>query len=129
MISANYFRVTPGEILGATLFIVGFYVMGYGLERFYYEALGTWILSPLIYVKISPAPLDHWLLYAFNDSPLLCRLACAVPIALLAVALFLACHSLRRNSLPAACACFLLVLAVFSVFHSLQRFGLSYVAG
>lgn len=118
---------TPGVIVGATLGLIFSYVLIRGPIPFYYESMGTMLLAPAIYVRLLPAPYDHYLLMAFAQNPLGCYLLCFVPVLLLVAAVSCAFHSLRRQSVPAAFTSFGLCGVVFGTYHWLQPLGITFI--
>lgn len=116
---------TPWRIVALMTLAVTAYVMWRGPERFYYESYGTWILSPVIYVRLLPPPLNTWLLTAMHQFPVLVHLVCAAPVALLGLSLGCSVRAIRRDSVGFAVLAFALTLTVFAVYHWLQPFGLT----
>ncbi len=120
--------VTPRRVVMFTGAAVTLYIFYIGPERFAFESFGTWILSPLIYVRLLPDPLNHWLVTAMLSHPLIGHAFCVVPIAMLVAALVLAVHAVRRNSLPSAYVSLALAVTVFSVYHLVQPMGITFIA-
>lgn len=118
--------LTPARVSTLTVGLPILYVLLVGPERFYYESWGTWIVSPVIYTRISPAPLSDWLRFEFVHGPFATIFVYAVPVALLFLAAVLALVSIGRNSLSIAFVSLGLVLTVFAVYHFLQPLGISY---
>jgi hypothetical protein len=118
--------LTPARVCALTVALPIVYVLRVGPERFYYESWGTWIISPVIYTRISPAPFKDWLRLEFVQGPFATIFVYAVPVALLFLAAVLALVSIGRNSLSIAFVSLGLVLTVFVVYHFLQPLGISY---
>ncbi|HEY5792881.1 MAG TPA: hypothetical protein VIS74_06245, partial [Chthoniobacterales bacterium] len=57
----------PNFILATTSAAVFVYILGQGGERFYTEAWGTLLLSPLIWIRLAPPPLNEWILRACRN--------------------------------------------------------------
>ncbi len=119
--------LTPARVSAFAAGLPILYVLLIGPERFYYESWGTWIVSPLIYTRISPSPLSEWLLRGFCQGPYLTYVSYAVPVVLLFAAAVLALFSIGKNSLRLAFASLVLVGSVFTVYHFLQPLGMTYV--
>ena len=119
--------LSPVRILAFTAICVAVYLAWVGPERFYYEALGTWILSPLIYIRILPVPLSYWLLSALHHHHALSLVLYGAPVFLLVVALSAAIVSLHRRSLTSAFAALGLTALVFGTYHVLQPMGITLV--
>lgn len=101
------------------------YVLAVGPEKFYYESLGTLVLSPLIYLRLCPAfisvPARRFLLdHRWADLVL-----CGIPGALLLLAAILGFLAYRKNSLPMSLVALLLTILVFATYHFLQPLGLT----
>ncbi|GAT33181.1 hypothetical protein TSACC_21591 [Terrimicrobium sacchariphilum] len=120
--------VTARRVVVFTAALIGIYILFIGPERFAFESFGTWMLSPLIYVRLLPDPFNHWLVTAMFRQPLIGHAFCVIPIAMLVAAIVLAVHAVRRNSLPSAYVSLGLSVTVFSVYHLIQPMGMSYVA-
>lgn len=120
--------VTARRVVIFTAALIVFYILCIGPERFAFESFGTWILSPLIYVRLLPEPLNHWLVTAMLRHPLIGHAFCVIPIAMLVAAFALAIHAVRRNSLSSAYVSLGLSATVFSVYHLIQPMGMTYVA-
>jgi len=119
---------TPARVAALAVGLPIVYVLLIGPERFYYESWGTWIVSPAIYTRISPPPLNGWLLHGFCRGPYLTFASYAAPVLLLFFAALLALLSIGKNSLLLAFASLVLVGSVFAVYHFLQPLGITYVA-
>jgi len=124
--SFGLWTIAPVLVVGLTMLLVFGYVIIRGPVPFYYESLGTMLLAPVIYVRLLPAPYDHYLLMAFAANPLGCYLLCWVPVLLLVSALSCALYSLRRGSLPAALTSLSLCVVVFGTYHFLQPLGFTF---
>ena len=103
------------------------YLLWIGPERFYYESFGTWILSPVIYVRILPPPFNGVLLHALHDSPGLVYLLYALPIFFLVLATLAAFRSIHRHSVVSALGALALMTLVFGVYHYLQPLGITLI--
>lgn len=119
--------LSPAIIVGATMLFVISYVMIRGPLPFYYESIGTLLLSPAIYVRLLPAPYDYYLMAACVENPTACYLLCLIPVLLLISAVSCAIHSLRRDSVAAAMTSLALCLIVFGTYHYLQPLGISFI--
>lgn len=115
------------RVVGLTVLSIVLYVLWRGPERFCVESLGTWIISPGIYVRMLPEPFSHWLLSGVVRSTWVGPLLCVIPMLLLAAAGVAGAHSLRRNSLPYAFASLGIIALVFSVYHYMQPMGITLV--
>lgn len=104
------------------------YIIAVGIQKFLIESFGTWLLSPVIYQRILPAPLGHSILYLVVKFPILCDGLCAIPVLLLGVAGLLSISALCDGSVLKAGIAFWLVSGVFIIYHHLQPFGMSYYA-
>lgn len=117
----------PVLIVALTALSVAIYVLLVGPEAFYYESLGTLMLSPIIYVRILPAPLNEYLLYALAANPTGSLLLCLVPVLLLLLSVIAAINALRKRSVRAAVLCFTLCAVVFCTYHWVRPMGMTYV--
>ncbi len=125
---APHALITPVRVVAAAFLLPIAYVVIIGPERFYYESWGTWILSPVIYTRISPSPLKEWLLYGYCTSKPLTLISIALPVILFslsAVAAFIAIHA---NSLRFAFLALFLTSGLFGVYHFLQPLGITFIA-
>lgn len=123
-------RAYPGPVcctLSTTAIATFLYVLIIGVERFCIESWGTLILSPLIYTRLLPAPLDTVLRKLLITEPTASFLLQVAPVALLVLALAAAAVALRRNSLSLALVSSALVASVFGVYHFLQPMGMSLI--
>lgn len=105
---------------GATVF---FYIHLTGPEVFYLESVGTLILSPLIYFRFLPAPMDVFYMRALGNSLLLQNLLCILPLAVIGISSLAGLISLKNRSLGLALVCMFGVGSVFSLYHFLQPYG------
>lgn len=112
-------------VLIATLAGVVLYVFIQGAEKFYVESMGTLVLSPLIYIRLAPAPIHDWLLRASN--PAVCLALCLVPVGMLLGAVGCGISAYRRNSLPLALAAFSTTAVIFGVYHAVKHLGFTVV--
>ena len=120
--------ITPVRVVATAFLLPVVYVAIIGPERFYYESWGTWILSPVIYTRVSPSPLKEWLLYGYCTWKPLTVFSIALPVILFflsTVAAFIAIHT---NSLRFAFLALLLTTGVFGVYHFLQPLGITFIA-
>ena len=120
--------LTPQRVVSLGLFLPCFYVLMIGPERFYYESWGTWIMSPVIYTRISPYPLNLWLVRGFLTGNALTCAVLAAPIVILLVSAVLAWVAIAKNSIIFAFSSVALAVFVFTVYHFLQPLGISYVS-
>lgn len=118
---------SPAFVVAATATFVGTYIMLRGPIPFYYESMGTLIMSPAIYARLLPEPFDYHFLIALRANPTGCQLLCLVPVLILTSAVSCAVHSLRRHSLPAAFTSMGLCLLVFGIYHWIQPLGITFV--
>jgi len=107
--------------------VVFAYVIWQGLDRFFVESYGTLLLSPLIYIRLLPAPFSEQLLRAANASEWLNWLILAIPLGMLLAALLLSVRAFFVRSLLSALVATLLVTLVFGVYHSVKHMGLTVV--
>ena len=124
---AAVFRLTPWRVVVFTVACIFAYVVWRGLERFYFESFATLIVSPAIYTRILPAPLNQWLLRLLIDHSYLSYALYAIPVGMLLLAVAACIHAIRKNSVPLALVAFLFVAIVFGTYHWLQPLGISYV--
>ena len=115
-------------ILIATAGAVCLYIFLRGVLDFYTEAYGTLLLSPTIYIRLAPAPLDEWLLRACVSFKGFDLLICAAPVVLFGVALLLAQRAFQRQSVPLAVLASLIVCTIFTVYHSVKHLGFTVVS-
>jgi hypothetical protein len=119
--------VTPRRIVAFTVAAIVTYVLWRGPERFYYESLGTWVVSPSIYVRVLPIPLNEWLLAGIRIVPVLSGLLCIAPLVMLALSFALALSSIWKGSLLHAFLSLGLAATVFSVYHFVQPLGITLI--
>jgi hypothetical protein len=124
---ASRFAPARGIVL-ITLLLPLVYALSVGLERFWWESWGTWLLSPIIYVKVLPAPVGEILLRSMNAVPEFCNVLCAIPVGMLLLSSVLALRAFLVGSIVYAGAAFWLVSAVFIVYHHLQPLGMQFIA-
>lgn len=120
--------VTARRVVVFTATLIVLYILCIGPERFAFESFGTWMISPLIYVRLLPDPFNHWLVTAMVRQPLIGHAFCVIPIAMLVAACVLGVHAVRRNSLPSAYVSLALSVTVFAVYHMVQPMGMTYVS-
>jgi len=106
---------------------MGVYILWQGVEKFCWEAFGTWIISPVIYVRICPMPFKYWLVSAVNDWAIVGFLLCLVPVAMAVVSLGLGARACWKGSLPVAIAACFLMTTIFIVYHSVKHLGIQFV--
>jgi uncharacterized membrane protein len=119
--------VTPQLVVASTVMAIGIYVLWRGPERFYYESLGTLIISPGIYVRVLPFPFNQWLLAGIQSFRPLPAILCIAPLAVLLLSFAFALYSIWKESLLHAFASFALAATVFSVYHWMQPLGISLI--
>jgi hypothetical protein len=119
--------VTPHRIVALTFAAIVTYVLWRGPERFYYESLGTWIVSPSIYVRVLPGPLNQWLLTGIRNFPPLSAILCIAPLAMLSLSFAFALSSMWKESLLHAFLSLGLAAIVFSVYHFVQPLGITLI--
>ncbi len=124
-LSANV--ITPRRVVAFTAAAILTYVFWQGPERFYYESFGTWIVSPGIYVRLLPFPLNEWLLVGLRHLPPLTWALHLAPLVMLALSLALAMYSIWNKTLVHALISLALVAIVFSVYHFLQPLGITLI--
>lgn len=117
--------VTAKSIVALTCFLVVFYLLWVGPERFYYESFGTWIVSPAIYPRLLPVPWSGWLLKILLHAPVTCLFLQAVPVLMLVGACAAGAISISKNSRLLACTSLGLTGIVFGVYHWLQPMGIT----
>ncbi len=119
--------ITPQRVVAFTLIAIVMYVFLQGPERFYHEAFGTWIISPVIYVRLLPFPFNHWLLAGIRNFPPLSAILCIAPLLILSLSFAFAIYSIWQNSLVHAFLSLALAATVFSVYHCVQPFGITLI--
>jgi hypothetical protein len=119
--------LTPLRVVGFTAASIMIYVLWRGPERFYYESLGTWAISPSIYVRVLPSPFNQWLLAGIQKIPLLSAALCGAPLVMLSLSFASALYSIWRESLAHAFISLALAAAVFSVYHCVQPLGIRFL--
>jgi len=119
--------ITPRRVVTFTMTAIVIYVFWKGPERFYYESFGTWMISPVIYVRVLPFPLNEWLLAGIRHFPLLPTVLCMAPLAMLSLSFAFAIYSIWNKSLLHAFISLGLAAAVFSVYHFIQPFGITFI--
>jgi len=118
--------LTSVRIVAFTIAAIFVYLIWRGPERFCYESFGTLIVSPELYTRVLPSPVNHWLLSALIKAPVLSYVLYAFPVFMLLGALAAGVQSIRRDSIHYACACLLLAGTVFGVYHFLQPLGMTF---
>ena len=119
--------ITPWAVVAFTVTAILSYILWKGPERFCYESFGTWIVSPGIYVRLLPFPLNEWLLTALRHMPLLASALHLVPVALLSLSFALSLYAIWNKTVVHAFISLGLAVAVFSAYHFLQPFGIELV--
>lgn len=114
-------------ILLANAAAIAGYMWCQGFERFWWESYGTWLLSPIIAIRLLPHPLNEWLLRAANFKPLLGDLLCVVPVVMFLASIWLGIRACRSRSMPAAVASCVLMSTIFVVYHSVKHMGIHLV--
>ncbi|CAN5795175.1 hypothetical protein BH09VER1_BH09VER1_19420 [soil metagenome] len=117
---------TSVRIVAFTIAAILLYLIWRGPERFCYESFGTLIVSPEIYTRVLPSPVNHWLLGALIKVPVLSYVLYAFPVLMLLGSLAAGIFSIRRNSIVCAYACLFLAGTVFGVYHLLQPLGITF---
>lgn len=118
--------LTAERIVAGTATAVFLYTLWRGPERFCYESFGTLILSPEIYTRVLPAPINHWLLSALLHQPALSLVLYAIPVMMLVAAASSAVLAWRHKSEVCAWICCGLVALVFGTYHLLQPLGITF---
>lgn len=111
-----------------TVLFPGAYILAVGIQKFVIESWGTWLLSPIIYQRLTPGPLRYSLLSLMVKFPIFCDALCAIPVLILIAAAVLGAWALWDGSILKAGIAFWLVSGVFIAYHHLQPMGLSYYA-
>jgi hypothetical protein len=119
--------VTPHRVVAFMVAAIVTYVLWRGPERFYYESLGTWVISPSIYVRVLPVPLNEWLLGGMRSFPLLSGVLCVAPLVMLSLSFAFALSSMWKESLVHAFLSLGLAATVFSVYHFVQPLGITLI--
>ena len=119
--------ITSGRVVAFTVAAVVLYIFWQGPERFYYESLGTWSISPLIYASVLPFPVNEWLIVGMRHIPLLTAALHTAPLLMLAISFALAMYSIWNSSVLHALISLGLVATVFSVYHVMQPFGITLI--
>lgn len=114
-------------LLLANLVAIGAYVLWQGLYRFSVESFGTWMLSPLIVLRLSPPPMRYWFLRLNAELPIFSEIVCLVPVLIFTIAAVLGTWSGRRGSLPVAMVACTLMTSIFVVYHSVKHLGMRLV--
>ncbi len=118
---------TARRVLALTGMLLAFYLFWVGPERFYIESFGTWIISPVIYSRILPAPWKAMLIKMLVFAPWTSLILQSIPVLLLLGATAAAVFSIVKDSLALACLCMGTTGLVFGVYHYLQPLGISLV--
>lgn len=105
---------------------VAVYIFWQGLEKFWWESFGTWIISPVIFVRICPEPFKYHLLALINSWSAIDFLICGVPVVMFVAAILIGAIAYRKNSLPMAMAACVLMSTIFVVYHSVKHLGISF---
>jgi len=108
--------------------LVAAYVLAVGPHDFYYESLGTLLLSPIIYLRFVPASVALPAARFMLDHPWSALVLCAIPVVMLVVAVILGILAYRKNSLLLSSLALLLTLLIFTTYHYLQPLGFSVFA-
>ncbi len=119
--------VTPGRVVAFTVAAMAVYVLWRGPERFYYESLGTLIVSPGIYVRVLPFPFNEWLLAGMRSFRHLPTILCIAPLVILLLSFAFALYSIWKESLLHAFVSLALAATVFSVYHWVQPLGITLI--
>jgi hypothetical protein len=102
---------------------VASYIFWQGFEKFLIESYGTLILSPLIYIRLAPEPWSIYLLKASASSEWFCLFLCGIPLLMISGAAALLVRAFIHQCMTAALVAMLLVVMVFSVYHSVKHLG------
>lgn len=113
------------RIVALTGILVVCYVVWIGPQRFYFESFGTWIISPVIYPRLLPAPWKGWLLRILVGTPWTGLVLQAIPVLMLLGAFAAALVAIAKDSAILACAALGLTGTVFGVYHFLQPLGIT----
>jgi hypothetical protein len=119
--------IKPWGVVAFTAVAILTYILWRGPERFCYESFGTLIVSPVIYVRLLPFPLNEWLLTALRHMPVLASALHAAPVAILASSFALSLYSIWNKTVVHAFISLGLAAAVFSAYHFLQPFGIELI--
>jgi hypothetical protein len=119
--------IKPWGVVAFTAMAILTYILWRGPERFCYESFGTLIVSPVIYVRLLPFPLNEWLLTALRHMPVLASALHVAPLAILALSFALSLYSIWNKTVVHAFISLVLVAAVFSAYHFLQPFGIELI--
>ncbi|MFV0416749.1 MAG: hypothetical protein ACK5NG_10330 [Chthoniobacterales bacterium] len=120
--------LTPPRLLVLSIPVfVTVYILLVGPLAFYYESLGTLLLSPTIYTRLLPDPMAYTLRQIFLDHPISIFVACAIPVAMLITAALAGLLALRRESVCLSLVSIFLTASVFVTYHFLQPLGFSVV--
>lgn len=119
--------VKPWGVVAFTAMAILTYILWRGPERFCYESFGTLIVSPVIYVRLLPFPLNEWLLTALRHIPVLASALHVAPLAILALSFALSLYSIWNKTVVHAFISLGLAAAVFSAYHFLQPFGIKLI--
>jgi hypothetical protein len=119
--------IKPWGVVAFTAMAILTYILWRGPERFCYESFGTLIVSPVIYVRLLPFPLNEWLLTALRHMPVLASALHVAPLAILALSFALSLYSIWNKTVVHAFISLGLVAAVFSAYHFLQPFGIELI--
>ena len=114
-------------ILVATAGAICLYIFLRGVQEFYIEAFGTWLLSPLIYIRLSPAPLSDWLVRMCAHFRGFDLLLCSIPVLIFLASLTAGFFAHQKRSVALAVVSSLLMTTIFVVYHSVKHLGFSVV--
>lgn len=104
--------------------IFAYIVLWQGVHRFSIESFGTWIISPIIYLRLCPEALREGFLRALVAEPWLGHLLCVIPVAMGLTALGFGWVAFRRRSFPVALAACLIMSSIFVVYHCVKHLGI-----
>lgn len=121
--TAPMFASRPRLIVLFVAFAVGAYILCVGPTIFWIESFGTLMLSPAVYINLSPPWLAYPLAHSLRAYPVLHILICGIPVAMLAAGIALGAVGFQRNSLRLALVASALVTTVFGVYHFVQPMG------
>jgi hypothetical protein len=118
--------MTARFLLLANSLGVAIYILWQGVEKFWWESFGTWMISPLIYVRICPEAFKPSMLALANSGWVANAIFCGIPLVMFVVALIAGSVAFWNKSLRlAAIACFLMS-SIFLVYHSIKHLGMTF---
>ena len=103
------------------------YIALRGFEAFYYESLGTLIVSPIIYLRLMPEEAARLVRAIFVRHGWTTWVVCAVPITMLVSAAIAGTVAFWKRSALLAAGSIGLAWMVFGVYHLLRPMGITFV--